>query len=243
MCRLGVSAASQSYDTDYYAHTGYRDYFERGPQWRFEARRRLERVLSAGAPRRLLEVGCAGGFFIWEAERLGIDALGVELSPLAAGHARETLGVDVVTAAFEDAPLDGTFGAVCAFHVLEHVADPRGFLTRARDLLEPGGLLALETPNFASAAAARWGARWDGLQPESHRWHFDPWTLPSVAEQTGFETVSVDTVFARHYHRPARRVHRAAIALAVADVRATHSLRTTHPTRGDYVRLLARRAG
>ena len=43
-----------------------------------------------------------------------------------------------------------TYDAVCAFQVLEHVADPREFLTDALACLKPGGILILGVPSAES---------------------------------------------------------------------------------------------
>lgn len=231
-----------AYDQDYFARDGYRSYFERAAQWRYEARVRLRWLLADRAPARLLEVGCAGGFFVAEARRRGIEATGVEVSAIAARYAREQLAVPVVEAAFEDAAAARDVDVVCAFHVLEHVEDPRRFLTLACERLAPGGTLALEVPNIAAARARREGAGSAALQPWTHRWHFAPQTLAELVRQCGFRVERVDTAFARLYRRPADRLSLGLLAHAVADGRAARSLRVTHPRLGDNLRLIGRAA-
>lgn len=242
-CDLTFSSGDSRsrYDWDYFANGYYRSYFARASQWRFEARRRLRWLLASASPRRLLEIGCAGGFFLDEARRLEIEVCGVELSSVAASYARRELGLRVTQGAFEAVQLPGGFDAVCAFHVLEHVAEPRSFLERAHRLLCSGGLLALEVPNIESAGARRAGARWSDLQPEYHLWHFAPQTLARLVSETGFALERCDTVFARHYRRPATRLSRAGLALLARDWQATGSLRSVHPSLGDHLRLLARK--
>jgi len=237
----GRSDARASYDEDYFANGGYRAYFDRAPQWRFEARRRLRWLQASARPRRLLEIGCAGGFFLAEARRSGVEVHGVELSSVAARHAREVLALPLTEGAFEEAELPHGFDAVCAFHVLEHVAEPRRFLEKAHGLLSPGGVLALEVPNIASARAARAGSRWADIQLDHHRWHFTPSTLARLVCETGFAMEHCETVFLRHYRPPAARISRAQLALATQDWRAARSLRTVHPSAGDYLRLLTRK--
>jgi SAM-dependent methyltransferase len=216
------------YDGGYYETGGYHAYFSRAGQWRYEATRRLRWVAAGHRPRRLLEAGSAGGFFLEAAMRAGIEAEGVELSAASARYARNELGVAVVEASFEEAELRGPFDAVCAFHLLEHVPDPKRFLAKARSVLAAGGRLALEVPNIESAWATRTGVEWPGLQPEYHRWHFSPRTLTRLVTSAGFVLERCDTLFARFYARPLQRLRRLTVLPAV------------HPALGDNIRLLAR---
>ena len=233
-----AASPTDLYDESYFSGGGYEDYFQPAAR-RFEASRRVSWLCSFATPATLVEAGSAGGFFVEAARRAGIDAQGFELSTVAAAYARDTLGVPVHTAAFESAVVPGSCQAVCAFHVLEHVEDPRTFLDAARRALEPGGTLALEVPNISSGAARRLGTRWRALQPEFHRWHFSPATLTQLLVERGFEVVRQDTTAFRYY-MPARFRRRQARHLFVADVRDLRSIRLTHRTRGDLLRTIAR---
>lgn len=52
------------------------------------------------------------------------------------------------------------------FEVLEHVDQPVAMINRATDLLEPGGVLYLTTPNYNSLDRLGLGSRWDVFHPE-----------------------------------------------------------------------------
>ena len=52
------------------------------------------------------------------------------------------------------------------FEVLEHVDQPMAMIKRATDLLEPGGILYLTTPNYNSFDRFLLGAQWDIFHPE-----------------------------------------------------------------------------
>lgn len=173
------------------------------------------------------------------ARRAGIAAQGVEVSESAARFAVERLGVPVRVGCFEEVAPVRSVEAVCAFHVLEHVEEPREFLRAARDALVPGGWLALEVPNIGSAAARRLGVEWSGLQPRFHRWHFTPESLTRLVTDSGFEIVRQDTVFSRFYWQRWGRLANARVLL-VADWVASGSPRVSHPRLGDAIRLVAR---
>ncbi|MFK3979300.1 methyltransferase domain-containing protein [Micromonospora sp. NPDC050397] len=225
------------YDESYFQGEGYEDYFLSGPR-RFESGRRLRWLLSVARPSSLVEAGSAGGFFVEAARGVGIAAEGVEVSESAARFARERLGVPVRVGCFEVVAPVRSVEAVCAFHVLEHVEEPREFLRAARDALVPGGWLALEVPNIASAAAGRLGHAWPGLQPRYHRWHFSPESLTRLVRECGFRIVRQDTAVFRYY-MPARYRWRHLHHLLPADLVGIRSPRLTHPRLGDLLRVVA----
>lgn len=113
---------------------------------------RLKRVESLlGRRGRLLDIGCAMGYFQLAAERQGWTTIGVELSQEQVAYAREVLGLDVYTGRFEDTDFEpASFDLVTLWSVIEHVPAPRRFLMQARTLLRPDGMLVLQTPNQGS---------------------------------------------------------------------------------------------
>lgn len=101
---------------------------------------------------RLLEIGCAEGFFL---ERLNRDANGkaklfaVEPSARYAANARELLpGAEIYETVLEKAPLEpASFDLITIRHVLEHIQDPLDGLRRLRAALKPDGALHVEVPD------------------------------------------------------------------------------------------------
>jgi SAM-dependent methyltransferase len=101
---------------------------------------------------RILEVGCGTGAFLERIEReLKVRPEGVELSSSAA-NAAIAKGLCVSQKDLEELLITsrGSYDAVCAFQVLEHVSDPLGFLQSTIKLLKPGGKLIIAVPNMDS---------------------------------------------------------------------------------------------
>lgn len=153
---------------------------------------RLEALARYILPGRLLEVGCAAGFFLEVAREKGWEACGVEISAYASRFAREKLGLEVFTGALEEAALPGeSFDAVVMHHVLEHLPDSFATLEEVHRILRPGGIVAVEVPNFGSI-----DARIDKsifcqvLDLPRHLYFFTPQTLQMTLEKTGFEVLS-----------------------------------------------------
>jgi 2-polyprenyl-6-hydroxyphenyl methylase/3-demethylubiquinone-9 3-methyltransferase len=121
-----------------------------------------------GGPVRLLDMGCGAGLAAEALARLGHDVLGVDAGAEVIGAARaHAEGLDArltyrqVTA--EALLAEGArFTAVTALEVIEHVADPQGFVTDLAGLLEPGGVLVLSTLNRTrrSYVTAKLGAEY-----------------------------------------------------------------------------------
>lgn len=112
---------------------------------------------------RVLDVGCGGGFLLERLAGRGYAGVGVDLSPESVAIANrrlEAIGAAdrlraEVGSAYEPPP--GPFDVVTLTDVLEHLEDPRACLRALRDVLAPGGLLVVSTPNRRSLPGAR---RW-----------------------------------------------------------------------------------
>lgn len=137
---------------------------------------------------RMLEVGSSWGFFLEAARQRGWQVQGIELSNSAANWATEKLGLEVTCGTIEDfAKLEhAAFDVIVAWHVVEHVQDPVLFLKIVHDLLRPGGLLALRTPNVRSAPARLNGWAWQWVGAPAHLSLFSPKSLVLSVEQAGF---------------------------------------------------------
>ncbi len=59
-------------------------------------------------------------------------------------------------------------------------------MRRVREWLKPGGFLLVGLPNFSSPIARFTGARWAGLVPDQHIWHFTPDALIRMVVDAGF---------------------------------------------------------
>ncbi len=159
--------------------------------YRFQAAP-LDILVGAGAPpgARLLDVGCNVGYLVAAATARGFSAHGVDGSAAAVAVGRERLGVDVRCARVDARAVDEASEDVVIFnHVLEHLPDPGAALRAAAGWLRPNGWLVVGVPNFASPLARAAGARWAGLVPEQHVWHFTPAALRRLVRAAGFTRV------------------------------------------------------
>jgi 2-polyprenyl-3-methyl-5-hydroxy-6-metoxy-1,4-benzoquinol methylase len=121
---------------------------------------------------RALDIGCGRGFLLADLRDLGWEVRGVELSDVAARHARERLGLAVEVGNLEALRFPpASYDCIILWHVLEHLRDPAEILRRCAVWLRPGGQLVLAVPNLASWQAAWGGAAWFHLDPPRHLHH------------------------------------------------------------------------
>ncbi len=102
---------------------------------------------------RILDIGCGGGLLCEPMARLGATIVGVDAAagniPVAKVHAEQSgLDIDYRHGTAEAMAADGEqFDVVLNMEVVEHVADPLGYLTACQQLLKPGGLHICSTLN------------------------------------------------------------------------------------------------
>lgn len=143
----------------------------------------LARIKPGG---RLLDVGCAAGFFLKAASE-HYDVTGVEISAFASHYARTEFGLRVLTGDISEVELGGEqFDVVTMWNTIEHVTDPLRALETAASLSRPGTLLVLSTGD-ASGPLARLGLQeWNLMSPPYHLSFFTPRTIDLLLACTGF---------------------------------------------------------
>jgi 2-polyprenyl-6-hydroxyphenyl methylase/3-demethylubiquinone-9 3-methyltransferase len=144
---------------------------------------------------RVLDMGCGAGFLTHELASLGHDVVGVDLSEESLQVARKLdpkssyLRADVTAVPFES----GSFDAVCAMDLLEHVENPQAVIQEASRLLKPGGLFFFHTFNrtFLSWLIVIKGVEWcvKNAPPDMHilRLFIKPEELQKMCEDQGLQ--------------------------------------------------------
>lgn len=162
------------------------------------------RDLSRPAPfegLRILDIGCGGGLLCEPMARLGATIVGADAAekniPVARIHAEKSgLIIDYRHTTAEALAAAGEqFDVVLNMEVVEHVADPQGYLVACQQLLKSGGLHLCSTINrnpksFAMAiVGAEWVMRW--LPKGTHEWSkfITPDELFALLAKAGLEPV------------------------------------------------------
>lgn len=185
------------YDEDYFKDTlkgnmsGYMDYEKQSRPLRMNFRILLSRIkqfLPSDKPLSLLDVGCAYGFLLDEAKKLGMSVHGVDLSESAIQWMEKNLGIKGTVGSSSDAP-DGPFDIITAIEVIEHTHNPRSFLDDIYKRIKNGGILVIHTGASDTLTARLLGKWWWYLNPPDHCSIFSRLSLKKLVTDSGFDII------------------------------------------------------
>lgn len=185
------------YDEGYWSSNaakdrGYTDYRRDAPLYLATYRRRLKVVRRHFArPGRVLDVGCAAGYFLAVMQEQGWQVTGLEPSDAIRPQAEERLGrANVHGGLLGQVPLaPGSFDLITMWDVIEHIPDVVAAAREVRKLLAPGGKFLIETQNVRSLAARVLGKRWQHYKHAEHIYHFHKDTLRDALARAGFRVL------------------------------------------------------
>jgi len=194
---LDTTLLEKVYDEGYWRSgapkdRGYGDYRRDAPLYLATYRRRMKVVRRHFAgPGRVLDVGCAAGYFLSVMKDAGWQVTGLEPSDAIRPQAEERLGKENVRGGLLgqlELPA-GAFDLVTMWDVLEHIPDVVGAVREVRRLLAPGGKFLVETQDVNSLAARALGKRWQHYKHAEHIYHFNERTLADVLGRAGFRVL------------------------------------------------------
>lgn len=150
--------------------------------------------------RHILDVGSGPGYFLMHGKQRGWQTKGIEPSKQAAEHSI-TMGLDISNDFLnkQTAAGLGKFDVIHMSEVLEHLPDPTGMVSLSNDLLNPGGLLCIVTPNdynpFQHALRTACGYEPWWLVPPHHINYFNFNSLSRLLINNGFEVILRESTF------------------------------------------------
>ena len=164
-------------------------YFERRLKW-----------LEGGVPEtedlKLFEIGCGAGRFLSLAQKRGWKVEGIELSATLVEQSRKfNPEANIHHGDFIQMNdfLEKYYDAVVALDVIEHIIAPAVFIQRIHQILRPGGILLLQTPNAVSLRSILHKEHWNMLIPEYHFHLFSTRGITKILKSNGFEIILLRT--------------------------------------------------
>lgn len=157
-------------------------------QTEWDDQRRFDMRKAMLPNKRLLDFGCGAAGFLRLARNLAADVTGIELETRVRDYwAGKIKIVPDVEAA------EGRYDLTTAFHVIEHLPDPRAMLASLAGSLKPNGRMIVEVPSADDALLTLYDC--DRFQRftywSQHLLLFNASTLEILAGQAGLRVVAV----------------------------------------------------
>ncbi len=169
------------------------DFYVMEEEGRRESARSILRYLKKlNKTGRILDVGCATGFLLDGARKMGWEVYGVELSSWAVDYAKNKLQLPNITqGSLKEANYPANFFDVVVLKdVIEHLTDPKDTLEDIRHILKPLGVMCCNTPDIDSLMSKMLGAKWWGIK-QSHLFYFNKHNLSALFKATGFVSLKI----------------------------------------------------
>ena len=137
---------------------------------------------------KILDIGCATGYFLDAALQDGFEPYGVEISEYASRIAKEKFGSEnIFTGTIEDVNFpNDSFDVIVMSDLLEHVRNPLITLKKIFNLLKKDGVVFITTPDTDSFSNKLMGKGWSHYKTE-HFFYFNFNSFKHLAQECGFE--------------------------------------------------------
>ena len=135
-------------------------------------------------PKRILEIGCSDGTFLFEMAKYGFQCVGIDPSKANFEKFKQRdFQKDIIylNDYFESADIPRKFDVIFHHFVLEHSYNPKKFLQKARELIKEDGLMIFEVPNVEKFASLPFSI---DLFPYQHITHFHRRSLQNLLNLT-----------------------------------------------------------
>ena len=181
---------TRSYFTGSSHRAGYADYVADQPIIRRNAQNYLQLLKHYQPTGKLLDVGCATGIFLTQAQNQGYTVRGIDTSSYAIFKAKKLLPTQVTQATLSTAKFrSGSFDVITLFDVFEHLHTPIRDLRTCYRLLKPGGLLVINTGDTASLIVKLQSHHWHFFIPPQHLYFYSRHNLKTLLKANGFQTI------------------------------------------------------
>jgi 2-polyprenyl-3-methyl-5-hydroxy-6-metoxy-1,4-benzoquinol methylase len=140
--------------------------------------------------KKLLDVGCSSGMFLWHAKKYVKEVVGIDYDSNSAKFAAKICSCKTYSKSIQETGIsENYFDIICAFQTLEHVGDPIEFISQYKRYLKPGGIIAIEVPNLRDPLLYLYEVPHyqKFFFHKSHLWYFTKKSLEKLMDDSGFK--------------------------------------------------------
>ena len=136
----------------------------------------------------ILEAGTGNGMTVFLLRAMGFNAIGLDIDRKLTDYLQDRFNIPIGTGKFEDMPINGRFDIIYSSHVIEHCLDPHKFFNQAYNLLRPGGMFILDTPDtqYYDKGRGRWH-HFETRNPYEHCCLLGKKGINILADESNFE--------------------------------------------------------
>ena len=186
-----IKYSDRAYFFEEYKEQYGKTYLEDMDNLRNFARARLD-VIEKLLPQKgdILDIGCAYGAFLKEAQDSGWKAVGLDVSQSAVDFVKETWKIPAICSDFTAEHLNGFIprdnDCITLWYVIEHFDFIGLVLSRINQLLRIGGILAFSTPSCNGVSARFNRKNFYKNSPDDHWTVWNPKIVYNILSRYGF---------------------------------------------------------
>ena len=161
-------------------------------------KRKLELINKyANTSKTILDIGCGTGEFLITARKNNWNTLGVEINDEARNKSSKK---NITTYKFIEEVKSSQFNIITLWHVLEHLKDLNGIITKISSLLNTDGTLIIAVPNYKSYDANYYKEYWAAYDTPRHLWHFSQKSISTIFEKHNLKVVRTLPMYFDSYY-------------------------------------------
>ena len=141
---------------------------------------------------KILDLGCAAGYFLEAAVNEGFDPYGIEISEYSSQLAKKNFGNEkIYNGQLKDAKFpEGSFDVISMLDFLEHIKKPLEHFEECSRILNKNGMMLIATPDTNSLSAKIQKESWTQYKFE-HLFYFNYNSIKYLADKFNFKILYI----------------------------------------------------
>ena len=157
----------------------------------FSIKKKYKLVEEHSRGKKLLDIGCGTGEFIFFCKNNGFEVTGIEPGENPRFFAQSKYKLDVYEETYLNNLFQPEFDVITLWHVLEHVHLLHERMNKIEEIMKPNGTLIIAIPNSDSWDARYYGKFWAAYDLPRHLYHFSRETMQVLAKNHALKITGI----------------------------------------------------